>query len=51
MVTTPKLSAVQTPRRSPANGRARSHRPPHELFFNRELSWLDFNARVLEEAQ
>jgi polyphosphate kinase len=37
-------------RRLPENGKAKGARSKPDLFFNRELSWLDFNARVLEEA-
>src|SRR5690348_13607878 len=38
-------------RRAPAaNGRVRAVKANQELFFDRELSWLEFNRRVLEEA-
>jgi polyphosphate kinase len=39
-----------TRRRAPANGRKRSPVAVEERYFDRELSWLEFNARVLDEA-
>src|SRR5438477_2887783 len=49
----PAARPVETVRavRKPRSGRARFVVPESEQFFNRELSWLDFNGRVLAEAQ
>jgi polyphosphate kinase len=41
-------SRISTPEKAPASPPAAETRPG--TFFNRELSWLEFNGRVLEEA-
>src|SRR4028118_1183922 len=41
---------MATPLNVPANDRGAMPGETGELYFNRELSWLAFNRRVLEEA-
>lgn len=43
-------SAVKHKASQTANGTATEQPADRRLYFNRELSWLEFNARVLEEA-
>ncbi len=45
-----KTSAATAGGGNLANGHPRPIRPSPDFFFNRELSWLDFNERVLHEA-
>src|SRR4029434_4312040 len=40
----------KTSKRSPRDGKPRNLRHQKQLLINRELSWLDFNERVLQEA-
>lgn len=48
---TPKMIAGTSVKEKSENGRTAIDLADPSLYFNRELSWLEFNRRVLEEAQ
>lgn len=50
-LTTPPNGSTVPASPRPVEPSAVARAPEHELFFNRELSWLDFNARVLALAE